>query len=80
VIGTRVGGTPEQIDDGVTGVLVAPDAPEEMARAIDRLVGDQRLREAMGAAARERFLRVFEFEPFYRRLWSLYDAVLDANG
>lgn len=76
VIGTRLGGTPEQIEDGVTGFLVAPDHPEQMARAMETLLEDDVRRKAMGAAARERFERKFEFEPFYERLRTIYEDVL----
>lgn len=80
VVGTRVGGTPEQIDHGTTGFLVTPDSPEEMADAIARLVADRALRDDMGRAARERFLREFEFEAFYRGMWTVYDEVLRSRS
>ncbi len=76
VVGTDVGGTPEQIDHGVTGLLVPPDQPLQLARAIESLLVNPRVRADMGVAARARFLSEFEFEPFYRRLWGIYDEVL----
>lgn len=76
VVGTNVGGTPEQIAHGHTGLLVPPDAPRPMADAIERLLVDPPLREQMGRAARARFLAEFEFEPFYQRLWGIYSEVL----
>lgn len=78
-VGTRVGGTPEQIDHDVTGLLVAPDAPAEMAEAISELLTDPSRRTRMGLAARARFLSEFEFEPFYSRLWSIYDEVIGST-
>jgi glycosyltransferase involved in cell wall biosynthesis len=76
VVGTRVGGTAEQIDHGVTGFLVTPDAPEEMAAALEPLIADYNLRTAMGTAARQRFLNKFEFEPFYAQVQELYATML----
>ena len=46
VIATRVGGLPEQIRDGETGVLVEPSA-EAMASAVDRLLTDHEFREKL---------------------------------
>ncbi len=76
VVGTAIGGTPEQIEDGVTGLLVPPGDPEALAQALDRLLSDSDLRLAMGQAGRRRFLERFEFEPFYRRMLALYEEVL----
>jgi len=80
VVGTRVGGTPEQIEHGVTGLLVPPDAPAAMAEAIGALLSSHLLRDQMGVAARARFLKEFEFEPFYDRLKNIYDEVLGSMG
>jgi glycosyltransferase involved in cell wall biosynthesis len=76
VVGTAIGGTPEQIEDGVTGLLVPPGDPEALAHALDRLLSDPELRLQMGQAGRRRFLEHFEFEPFYRRMLALYEEVL----
>lgn len=53
VIATRAGGIPETIQDGVTGLLVAPADAEALASAILRLAGEPELRARMGRAARE---------------------------
>ena len=50
VVATRVGGLPEVVDDGVTGVLVEPDAPEQLADAVLRVLREH---DVMAAAARE---------------------------
>ena len=57
VIATAVGGTPEIVDDGVTGLLVPPGAPEALAEAIRRLRGDKALRENLTRRAREKVAR-----------------------
>ncbi len=79
IVGTRHGGTVEQIEDGVTGFLVEPNNPEELAAALARLLGDAELRRRMGECGRERFLCLFEFGPFYDKMLSIYARVKDAR-
>jgi glycosyltransferase involved in cell wall biosynthesis len=52
VVATAVGGVPEIVEDGVTGLLVPPRAPAELAVAIRRLAEDPLLRQRMGVAGR----------------------------
>ena len=52
VVATRSGGIPEAIHDGVTGRIVAPAQPSELAQAILALVRDPELRSRMGRAGR----------------------------
>ena len=54
VVTTGVGGIPEMVLDGETGLLVPPGDEASIADAIERLLGDDALRTAMGEAARER--------------------------
>ncbi len=54
VIATDVGGTPELIDHGVNGHLVAPGDAESLANALTRVIGDEDYRSRLGRAARER--------------------------
>lgn len=54
VVASRVGGIPEVVVDGETGLLVAPDDPAALAEALNRLLGDPGLRAKLGAAARLR--------------------------
>jgi glycosyltransferase involved in cell wall biosynthesis len=51
VIASRVGGLPEIIEDGVTGVICDPDAIDEMAARGVTLLNDRAARQRMGAAA-----------------------------
>ncbi|MBI3857600.1 MAG: glycosyltransferase family 4 protein, partial [Planctomycetes bacterium] len=59
VIGARRGMIPEIVDDGKTG-LVIDDTPENIARAIERLAADRAACRAMGAAGREKALRLYD--------------------
>ena len=75
-VATRVGGIPEIVEDGVSGVLVdAPPRAEALAAALEPLLGDRDRRLRMGAAARERFEREFSAESWAGRLRALYDEV-----
>jgi glycosyltransferase involved in cell wall biosynthesis len=49
VVASRVGGLPDVIADGETGILVAPGDVGELSAALDRLIGDAGLRERLGA-------------------------------
>jgi glycosyltransferase involved in cell wall biosynthesis len=52
VIATRVGGSPELVLDGKTGVLVERNDPEGLAAALSSMLDDEPLRHALGAAGR----------------------------
>ena len=53
VVATAVGGLPEIISDGETGMLVPPGDPEAMAAAIVRLLGDREVAQSLGTAGRK---------------------------
>jgi len=72
-IAGREGGSAEAVLDGVTGVLVNPTDPEEIARAILELLRDEARRLALGAQARERVWREFTPECFRQRLAAILD-------
>ncbi len=55
VIATQVGGLPEQISDGKTGLLVPPGSAEALAAAIERLLDDHDLANQLGRALRREF-------------------------
>ena len=75
VVGTRTGGTPEIVRDGVTGLLAAPNDSASLAAALLTILQDRALAEQMGAAARAIALaelttdRMLDrFEGIYRQL------------
>jgi glycosyltransferase involved in cell wall biosynthesis len=62
VVATSVGGTPEVITDGETGILVPPGEPAALATGIAELLRDPAMRGRMGAAGRQRMREHFTFE------------------
>jgi glycosyltransferase involved in cell wall biosynthesis len=81
VVATRVGGVPEVVEDGVTGMLVAPDEPHALAGAIRRLHDDAglraRLSEAGIARAQRRDWSAVELE--YREVYAAARAAQGAR-
>ena len=51
VVGSRVGGIPDIVEDGVSGVLVEPGDPQALADALVRVLSDRPLAERLGEAA-----------------------------
>ncbi len=76
VIATRIGGIPEAVADGDTGILVAPDDAEDLARAMLRLADDAALRAAMGAAGAARAQTLFGQARFVREVGAFYRRLL----
>jgi colanic acid/amylovoran biosynthesis glycosyltransferase len=60
VVASRVMGVPELVEDGVSGLLVAPARPDLLADALERLAGDRALRGRMGKAGRAAVARRFD--------------------
>lgn len=61
-VSTRVSAVPELIEDGVTGLLVAPGDHEALAQALARAIGDPALRARLGAAGAARVRAAFGHE------------------
>jgi glycosyltransferase involved in cell wall biosynthesis len=77
VVGSAVGGIPEMVVDGETGLLVPARDSRALASALARLVQSHSLRSALGAAARRRVEEHFNLPLHGRRLQALYDSMLD---
>ena len=59
VVATRVGGVPDIIEDGKTGLLVRPKNPEELAQKIEVLRTNPVLRQKLGQNLRQKVLAEF---------------------
>jgi glycosyltransferase involved in cell wall biosynthesis len=75
-IGTRVGGIPEVVGDGETGLLVGGSDADGLADAIERFAADISLRRRLGDAARRRVETDFTIETHALRVMELYEEVL----
>jgi glycosyltransferase involved in cell wall biosynthesis len=67
VIATRVGGVPEVIDDGKTGVLCEPHAPTELAAALDRLATNEDERTRLAEQGRAAVATDYSWPTLYER-------------
>jgi sugar transferase (PEP-CTERM/EpsH1 system associated) len=77
VAGTRVGGIPEVVEDGVTGTLVPPSDAAAMAAALARYVADLALAAQHGAAGRERVLRRYGMAAMVAAYQDMYDVLCE---
>jgi glycosyltransferase involved in cell wall biosynthesis len=80
VVGSRVGGIPEMIVDGVTGSLVPARDPAALAGAIEHLVQRPDEARAFGNAARQRAADAFGMTRHARAVEAAYDRTLAARG
>jgi starch synthase len=72
VVASRVGGIPEVVSDGETGLLVPPDDPEALAGALNALLGDPGRAAAMGELGRERAVAQFGWPAIAAQTAALY--------
>ncbi len=76
VVASRVGGLAELIEDGVSGLLVAPEHTDALAAALFRLAGQRERLASMGAAAWQRARCYFSAERMAEATHGLYQRVL----
>ena len=80
VFGTDTGGTPEVIEDGVTGLLVPSRDTDALAAAIEKLAGDETLRKEMGEAGRRRVKENFTIQAHVRKTERAYTQLLGGSN
>ncbi len=78
VIGSRLGGITDQIADRETGLLVEPGSAPELETAMAQLIMDNKLRERLGRAARER-VKEFQASNIVARLEQIYGNLIHDN-
>ena len=78
VVATRVGGVPEVVEDGCTGILVPPGDPRALAEAMAALLVDPERARAYGAMARRRARDRFGIEPHAERTLDLWSRLTTA--
>ena len=72
IVGTRVGGIPELVVDGETGIVVEPEDPRALAAALEALARDRSRLAELGRRGRERVDAHFSAEQVGRRTVALY--------
>ncbi|MBL7197571.1 MAG: glycosyltransferase family 4 protein [Candidatus Omnitrophica bacterium] len=80
IIATKVGGIPELIEDGVTGILITPYDKEELLEAITTLINDKILAKKIGEAARQYAKEKFSLELMIKNITSLYNSFIESKN
>lgn len=73
-VSTNVSGIPELLTNDVNGLLVEPDDPQAMAKAIERLIRDPQLRQRLGDAAEKRVRGNFDYHSSVLHLVELFNS------
>ncbi len=79
VVATRVGGVPEVVADGKTGLLVPSGDPRALGEAMTRVLVDSDVAARLGQAGKQRVLAEFNPQVRAARILGLYDEVLGAG-
>lgn len=74
-IGTNVAGIPEEIENGVTGIVVPPNDTQALAEAMRVMFSDSNKRDRMGAAAKARFNSLFTVDKMVNNYLALYNKL-----
>jgi colanic acid/amylovoran biosynthesis glycosyltransferase len=72
VVSTAIGGVPEMVREGVTGLLVPERQPAALADALARLLADRELARSSGKAGRQRAAKLFTIEQSAQALIALF--------
>lgn len=79
VVATKVGGVPEAIEDGRTGVLVDPASPRDLADGLTRVLDDPELGERLRKEADRRVRESFDISTMVRAIEGVYAQTLAAS-
>lgn len=74
IVATRVGGNPELIEEGRTGLLVEPENSQALVKALERLLESKQATRQMGMCGREKAQREFGVNEMVRQYAGLYMA------
>jgi glycosyltransferase involved in cell wall biosynthesis len=80
VVATNVGGIPEAVMDGETGILVPPRRPDRLAEALLALLNDPERAARMGKAGRRRVVDAFPLGKMVREVEEMYDRLLEGGA
>lgn len=77
VVATNLGGTPEIVDDGITGIMIPPNDPASLANALTKLLNDKELSMKMGRCGRIKAAESFSVEKNVAKTMAVYEEVLN---
>ncbi|MFX0207099.1 MAG: glycosyltransferase [Candidatus Hodarchaeota archaeon] len=80
VVATRVGGNPEAVIDGATGLLVPPRDPNALANAVVKLLKNPELADQFGIMSKGRVREYFSLDGMIANMQGLYESLLDKKG
>ena len=80
VVGTRVGGIPDLIEEGLNGYLVSPGNEKELASAVVKILNDRDLALKMGRTGRKKMTDRFSAESMVRSIEEVYSELLKRKG
>ena len=77
VVATKVGGIPEAVVDGETGLLTLPGNLTSLAKSINLLLEDKELAKSLGSSAKKRVGEYFKFNRMFKETVDTYEEVLE---
>lgn len=80
IVATRVGGIPEIIRDGKTGLLATAEDPEDLARKMRTALDDPEMRARLGEAAHDRLHETFSWKACSTRYAELFNSLIDRKS
>lgn len=80
VVASAVGGIPELIENGASGLLVPADDVDALAAALQLVINDHELRDRLGDTALDRARQIFDIEVIWRRFDALYRELTGHTG
>jgi glycosyltransferase involved in cell wall biosynthesis len=79
VIASNVGGVPDLVEDGVTGLLTNPDLPSTMPIALEKILSDKALADRLAEGGRKQALARFHPNVIATRHLKIYEEVLSSR-
>jgi glycosyltransferase involved in cell wall biosynthesis len=79
IVSSRVGGTPEAIQNGITGMLVEPRQPDVLARAVNDLLDDRDKMRTFGLAGQRRWRELFTVDVMVDRTEAYFKQIVEGR-
>jgi glycosyltransferase involved in cell wall biosynthesis len=77
VVGSRIGGIPEIIEDGKTGLLFEPGNTEELSQKLNYLLGNPEGISEMSRQSRKKIMDLCDKDTCYRKMYSIFDNIIE---